>query len=66
MDGVTALQKIRALEAEKNLAPMPIIAVTANAMAHQVADYLMAGFDACVAKPVNMTDLTKLIRSFLT
>ena len=66
MDGVTALQKIRALEAEKNLAPMPIIAVTANAMAHQVADYLIAGFDACVAKPVNMTDLTKLIRSFLT
>lgn len=65
MDGVTALQEIRAREAESDLVPMPIIAVTANAMAHQVAEYLIAGFDACVAKPVNMTDLTKLIRTFV-
>ena len=66
MDGVTVLQEIRAREAESDLVPMPIIAVTANAMTHQVAEYLIAGFDACVAKPVNMTDLTKLIRTFVT
>ncbi len=65
MDGVTALKEIRAREAEGDLVPMPIIAVTANAMAHQVAEYLIAGFDACVAKPVNMTDLARLIRTSL-
>ena len=65
MDGVTALQTIRAREAESNRTEMPIIAVTANAMAQQVAEYLIAGFDACVAKPINMTDLTRLIRSFV-
>jgi PAS domain S-box-containing protein len=66
MDGVAALQEIRAREAESDLVPMPIIAVTANVMAHQVAQYLIAGFDACIAKPINMTDLTKLIRTFVT
>lgn len=66
MDGVTALQKIRSREAQSNLAGMPIIAVTANVMAYQVAEYLIAGFDACVAKPINMTDLAKRIRTFVT
>ncbi len=65
MDGVTALQTIRTREAESNRSRMPIIAVTANAMAHQVTEYLGAGFDSCVAKPINMTDLTRLIRSFV-
>jgi CheY-like chemotaxis protein len=66
MDGVAVLQKIRAREAESDLVPMPIIAITANAMTHQVAEYLTAGFDTCVAKPINLTDLTKLIRTFVT
>lgn len=65
MDGVTALQKIRELEAESSIVEMPIVAVTANAMAHQVAEYMIAGFDACVAKPVSMRDLTSLFRTFV-
>jgi CheY-like chemotaxis protein len=66
MDGVTALQKIRGLEAKNSITEMPIVAVTANAMAHQVAEYMVAGFDACVAKPVSMKDLTALFRTFIT
>ena len=65
MDGLTALQEIRSREAKLGMPEMPIVAVTANAMAHQVAEYLMSGFDTCIAKPVDMTELAKAIRTFV-
>ncbi|MFU8882737.1 MAG: PAS domain S-box protein [Rhodobacterales bacterium] len=61
MDGVTALTEIRAQEAAKGIAPVPVIAVTANAMPHQVADYLIAGFDTHLAKPFKRAELLHAI-----
>ena len=61
MDGPTALRKIRGHEAMHNAQPIPIIAVTANVMAHQVADYLSWGFDSCIAKPISSIDLSLAI-----
>ncbi|MFN3261705.1 MAG: PAS domain S-box protein [Pikeienuella sp.] len=52
MDGVEALQEIRDAEARAGALPAPAIAVTANAMTHQVEEYLARGFDAHVAKPI--------------
>jgi signal transduction histidine kinase len=43
MDGVAAARAIRAAEAETGRARTPILAVTANAMAHQAAEYAAAG-----------------------
>lgn len=63
MDGLAVLERIRALEAESGCEAMPIIAVTANAMSHQVAEYLIAGFDSCVAKPINLKNLARVIRA---
>jgi CheY-like chemotaxis protein/two-component sensor histidine kinase len=65
MSGPMALEKIRALEVENQLEPVPIIAATANVMAHQVAEYLAMGFDACVSKPINSAALSHAIRSLL-
>jgi PAS domain S-box-containing protein len=65
MDGPTALREIRALEAEQKRPPVPILAVTANVMAHQVAEYLIMGFDHCIAKPINSIDLALAIQSVL-
>lgn len=61
MDGISALHNIRELEAARGVQPMPIIAVTANAEAHQIAHYLVEGFDSHLAKPINMTSLTMAI-----
>jgi CheY-like chemotaxis protein len=36
---------------------LPIIAFTANAMSHQVAGYLQAGFDDCLTKPLQLDRL---------
>ncbi|HZZ68216.1 MAG TPA: ATP-binding protein [Phenylobacterium sp.] len=66
MDGVTATRKIRAREAELGRAPTPIVAVTANAMIHQVADYLAAGMSEVVAKPINVEALFSAILAAVT
>ena len=52
LNGVDAARAIRRLEAEKGLARIPIVAVTANVMDHEVAEYLAAGMDGVVAKPI--------------
>lgn len=52
MDGPTAARAIRAEEAARGLARTPIVALTANAMSHQVEEYLTAGMDLHVAKPI--------------
>ena len=61
MDGISALRKIREMEAEAMIRPIPIIAVTANAMAHQITQYIVEGFDTHISKPINMTSLTRAI-----
>jgi signal transduction histidine kinase/CheY-like chemotaxis protein len=57
MDGVTATRRIRALEAASGRRRTPIIALTANAMAHQIEIYHAAGMDDHVSKPINLDRL---------
>lgn len=66
MDGVEAAQAIRQLEAAEGRSRTPIIAVTANALAHQVEGYLAAGMDGHVAKPIEVTKLYAAIEAAMT
>ncbi len=61
LDGVSALREIHRLAAEQGGDVPPALAVTANAMAHQVAEYLQAGFAAHLAKPVRRAELAQLV-----
>jgi signal transduction histidine kinase/AmiR/NasT family two-component response regulator len=63
MDGPTATRRIRAREAELGRASTPIIAVTANAMIHQVASYRAAGMTEVVSKPINVEALFSALLS---
>ena len=65
MDGVTAARQIRADEARAGRARTPIIAVTANAMAHQILDYEDAGIDMVVPKPLDAAKLFDAIECAL-
>ncbi|RAK56791.1 ATP-binding protein [Phenylobacterium deserti] len=56
-DGVAATRDIRQLEAEKGLPPTRIVALTANAMPHQTAQYAAAGMDSVVPKPIMIDQL---------
>ena len=64
MDGITALQKIIEKAEAAGVNAPPTIAFTANAMAHQIVEYVAAGFDTVVPKPFKIDDLVKAI-SFL-
>ncbi len=66
MDGVTATGLIRNGEARTGRARTPIVALTANAMRHQTAEYLAAGMDAVVAKPIEVRRLYEVIERMLT
>lgn len=57
MDGVSAARAIRQAERLQGRSRTPIIALTANAMAHQVADYVAAGMDCAVTKPIDVGEL---------
>jgi PAS domain S-box-containing protein len=66
MDGISATAEIRRLEAENALTPMPIVALTANVMKHQIEEYLAAGIDYHVAKPVDETALLSVLETAVT
>ncbi len=57
MDGLAATRRIRQREAETGRAPTPIIALTANALEHQVREYREAGMTDFVAKPIQVAQL---------
>jgi PAS domain S-box-containing protein len=65
MDGPTAVRLIRERERAEGRRRTPIIALTANAMAHHEAEYLGAGMDALVPKPLELERLLMTIRDVL-
>jgi len=65
MDGLAATQTIRARERETARRRTPIIALTANAMAHQVKSYRDVGMDGHVSKPIEVSALYAALQSVL-
>lgn len=61
MDGVAATRAIRQAERREKRVRTPIVALTANALSHQVAEYLAAGMDGHVAKPIEIAKLYEAI-----
>jgi CheY-like chemotaxis protein len=59
MDGVEATRRIRAQDGD--VGRTPILAMTANAMAHQQAGYLAAGMNGAIAKPLSPAALIQTI-----
>ena len=65
MDGITAASTIREAEKTSGRRRTPIVALTANALTHQVEEYLAVGMDAHVAKPIEIAKLYDAISSVL-
>jgi signal transduction histidine kinase/ActR/RegA family two-component response regulator len=66
MDGLEAARTIRETERALQRPRIPIIALTANALNHQVQDYLAAGMDDHVAKPIEIAKLYESMGRVLT
>jgi CheY-like chemotaxis protein len=65
MDGPTATRAIRAEEAASGRARTPILALTANAMSHQIAEYVAAGMDGLIPKPIRVEELFAALQAVL-
>ena len=61
MDGPTATAIIRARETGEGRPRTRIVALTANAMDHQVSEYRAAGMDGFVAKPIEAGRLYEVV-----
>jgi PAS domain S-box-containing protein len=66
MDGYEATRAIRQREAAANGKRIPIIALTANAMARDREECLEAGMDDHLSKPFNMLALQELLERWMT
>ncbi|MGB2681975.1 MAG: ATP-binding protein [Candidatus Competibacter sp.] len=65
MDGHTAAREIRRWERQQEIAPTPVIAMTANAMAEDRARCAASGMDDYLAKPYEMAALAALLQHWL-
>jgi signal transduction histidine kinase/CheY-like chemotaxis protein len=65
MDGLEATRAIRAEEAKTGRPRTPIVALTANAMSHQVAEYFETGMDAHIPKPIEIGALSAALERLL-
>ena len=61
LSGVEATRAIREIELRSAAPRTPIVAVTANVMSHQIEEYLAAGMDAVVPKPLQAEALLQAI-----
>ena len=66
LDGVAATLEIRAREAAQDGRRTPIVALTANAMGHEVAGYRAAGMDGLVVKPIAVEKLYAVLAEVAT
>lgn len=61
MDGLETTRAIRKLEQENDLPHLPIIAMTAHALAGDRERCLEGGMDDYITKPINVADLAEVI-----
>ena len=57
LDGISTLKKIRA---RKELAHIPVIALTANVLPDQIDSYFNEGFDGFCSKPIEVNELIEV------
>jgi len=57
MNGVEATLAIRQFEQDNGRDQTPIIALSANVMSHQIKEYMQAGMNGFVPKPIEAGEL---------
>jgi two-component system cell cycle response regulator DivK len=61
IDGVEALGRLRSSD---RTSPIPVLALTAQAMEGDRERFLAAGFDGYLSKPVDVTDLLATVKRY--
>ncbi len=66
LDGLQATEKIRRYQKENGLAPVPIIALTANVIDGDEQRCLAAGMNGYLEKPIRLEDIQIALESWLS
>ncbi len=66
LDGASAIRAIRAQEIRENRPRTPIVALTANALQHQIDAQIEAGADAHAPKPIHLPTLLGAIEAAIS
>jgi two-component system sensor histidine kinase BarA len=61
MDGTQATETIRRWESEQRIDPVPIVALTAHALANEKRALLQGGMDDYLTKPIGERQLTQVV-----
>nr|WP_238437404.1 response regulator [Pseudomonas chlororaphis] len=61
MDGRQSTEAIRQWESERNCTPLPVIALTAHAMANEKRALLQSGMDDYLTKPISERQLAQVV-----
>lgn len=66
LPGISGFDVLTELRSWSHRGRLPVVAVTASVMDHDRKKILAAGFDAYVAKPVNIRELLQTLESLFT
>jgi PAS domain S-box-containing protein len=64
MDGLSATRNIRALERERGIPPIPVIALTAGSNEEEIASCILAGCNAHLSKSFVKSDILNAIEKY--
>ena len=65
LPGISGIEAIARLRADPVTAAIPVVAVTASVMQHDLNQITDAGFDGYVAKPISLKGFLDTVRSVL-
>ena len=65
MDGIETTKKIREWEDSNSRKPVPIVALTANALAGNEEMFKKEGFDEFIPKPINIKQLNTILNKYI-
>ena len=65
LPGMNGYDVLAALRARARATRLPVLAVTASAMEHDRTRMIASGFDACIAKPVNIRQLVDTLHALI-
>jgi hypothetical protein len=61
LDGLETTRRLRKREAENGWTRWPVMALTGNAMQEEQDACLAAGMDACMTKPMRMSEINAIV-----
>ncbi|MEO8133005.1 MAG: ATP-binding protein [Betaproteobacteria bacterium] len=65
LPGINGIEALRMLHSNQQTAHIPVIAITANAMPHEIAKGIASGFFRYITKPLDLDEFTEALDSAL-